>query len=96
LIAEDLCSSFNGGNVSQDSYSLQFSDFLRGFRLMFMNGNREALTNGVTGANELEEQTDQVKLRVQDKQINCVLRDIEFQSQKMHIYLFIDITIVEQ
>ena len=35
-------------------------------------------------------------MKVDNRHISCVLKDIEFQSQKMHIYLFNDITTVHR
>lgn len=35
-------------------------------------------------------------MKVDNRHISCVLKDIEFQSQKMHIYLFNDITTVHK
>lgn len=35
-------------------------------------------------------------MSVGERHISCILRDIDFQSQKMHVYLFTDITMVHK
>lgn len=35
---------------------------------------------------------DQSKFRINEKYINCMIREIDFMNKKMHIFLFMDIT----
>ena len=82
-----------GEQISSSSV-VKFSDFIKSFssRLVTKDCCDKGSAQSKNDSIREDAQVDTTKIKINEKYINCVLREVDFMNKKMHIYLFIDIT----